>query len=272
MKNTLSKLYRKTFCPNGIVIGDGREYVPGDDTRFMNWHITAKTNVPFVDGIRSDSGDDVIFAVDVSASLKFGTKKRSKIAMAMDIFEALSQLAVENNDRVGIVFFSDKIEKYLPPGSNGRSFKCVGEKIVRSGQRLGTNLLVPLRFLNKTVKKRSTIILICDTFCLASNRKTALANLHLLQTKHRVILLTICDDNDMPCFRIGKIMVEDAESGDIFEIDTDDVELIAKVREKYAAYEKMILEDVGAIGVRTLRINTKDSAVKCLLTLFRQRT
>ncbi|MDR1433462.1 MAG: DUF58 domain-containing protein [Puniceicoccales bacterium] len=270
-KNILPQLYRRTFRPNGVVLGDAREYVPGDDTRFINWYATAKAGVPFVDGIRSDSGADIVFAVDVSASMKFGTRKRSKMALAIDIVEALSQLAKANSDRVGLVLFSDSVEKYLPPRRSGQAFRNAVEEIANSDRRLRTNLPVTLKFLDKIVKKRSAIILICDTFCLASHRKLGLGYLHLLQTKHAVTLLAIGDGNDMPCPQIGKITIEDAESGDAFEIDTDDVDLIAKVREKYATYEKMILEDARAIGVGVFQANTGDSIAKFLLAFFKRR-
>ncbi|MDR2737757.1 MAG: DUF58 domain-containing protein [Puniceicoccales bacterium] len=268
-KNALSNLYRKLFPSTGIVRDDAREYVAGDDTRFINWNVTAKANAPFVDNVRTDSGDDVIFALDISKSMRFGTQRQSKISLAADILSALAQLSEMNNDKAGLVLFSNRIEKFLPPRRNTKVFQHLVRMEAESDERLKTDLSNALRFLCKVIKRRSVIILMCDTFALAANRKSALSQFHVLQSKHDVILLTIVDDNDMLRGQIGRVTVEDSESGEIFEIDTDDSAIMVNVDARYSSYRKMIFKGVENSGVKNFVVNTKSSPMKTLFTLFK---
>ncbi|MDR2603245.1 MAG: DUF58 domain-containing protein [Puniceicoccales bacterium] len=268
-KNVLSKLYRKFFYPSGIVLADAREYVAGDDTRLINWNITAKTNALFVNNICADSGNDIIFALDVSESIKFGTKKQSKISLAIDILKSLSQLSEKNNDRVGCLTFSNKVEKYFPPRRRPQCFPYTIDRIVHSPEKLRTDLLVALRFLNKVLTKRSRVILICDTFALTVGRKAILAQLHILKSRHDVMMFPMVDNNDMLMARIGRITIEDSETGEIFEIDTDDIEMMARIATQYAAYQKLIFRDVENVGIKIFPINTQDSTMGLLFKLFK---
>ncbi|MDR0693447.1 MAG: DUF58 domain-containing protein [Puniceicoccales bacterium] len=268
-KNVLSKLYRKFFSPSGIVLADAREYVAGDDTRLINWNITAKTNVLSVNNICADSGNDIILALDISGSMGFGTKNQSKISSAMDILKTLSQLSEKNNDRVGCLMFSHRVEKYFPPRRRLQCFPYTIDKIVHSPEKLRTDLLVALKFLNKVLAKRSRVILICDTFALTVGRKAILTQLHILKSRHDVVMLPMVDNNDMLVARIGKITVEDSETGEMFEINTDDVEMMSGVATKYTAYQKLIFKEVENVGIKISPINTRDSTTEFLFKLFK---
>ncbi|MDR1595523.1 MAG: DUF58 domain-containing protein [Puniceicoccales bacterium] len=270
VKNALVGLYRRMFPSNGVVLGDSREYVPGDDTRFINWNITAKTAVPFVDRICGDRGSDIIFAIDTSESMKFGTKKQSKMALAADIASALTQLAKVNRDKIGLLLFSDVVEKYLQRCCYGEVFHHTIGQTINSGRRLGTDLLSALKFLNKVLRKGSTVIVICDTFALAKNRKATLEQFHHIAKKNDVIVIRTVDDNDIPPANIGKIVVEDGETGETLEIDTGDSVLMAEIFEKYSAYARIIFRDVGDIGVKIMDANTKISAGEFLFTFFKR--
>ncbi|MDR2776906.1 MAG: DUF58 domain-containing protein [Puniceicoccales bacterium] len=268
-KNVLSKLYRKFFYPSGIVLADAREYVAGDDIRLINWHITAKTNALSVNNICADSGNDIIFALDVSESIKFGTKRQPKISLAMDILKTLFRLSEKNNDRVGCLMFSSGVEKYFPPRRRVQCFQYAIDKIVHSQEKLRTDLLVALKFLNKVLTKRSRVILICDTFALTVGRKAILAQLHILKSRHDVMILPIVDNNDMLLAQLGRITVEDSETSEIFEIDTNDTETMSRIETKYAAYQKLIFKDVENIGIKISPINTQNSAMEFLFKFFK---
>ncbi|MDR1890691.1 MAG: VWA domain-containing protein [Puniceicoccales bacterium] len=268
-KSVLSKLYRKFFCPSGVVLGDAREYVAGDDTRLINWHVTAKTNALSVNTICADSGNDIIFALDVSESMKFGTKKQPKISLATDILKTLSQLSETNNDRMGLVAFSHKVEKYFPPRRRAKCFQYAIDKMIHSNERLRTDLAAVLGFLNRVLAKRSRVILVCDTFAMAVNRKTILSQLHILKSRHDVIMLPLVDDNDMLKARLGRITVEDSETGEIFEMDTNDIGVMSKIETKYSTYQKLIFKDVENVGIKIFPINTRDSAAEFLFKLFK---
>jgi uncharacterized protein (DUF58 family) len=269
-KNTMSTLYRRVFAPTGVVRDDAREYVPGDDTRFMNWPITAKMNAPFVDGVRADRGNDIVFAVDFSESMRFGTRRQSKLSLATDIMSTMVQLVEMNGDRAGLMLFSSLVEKFCHPRRNGMVFRHIIQRKMESNARRRTNLLCALRFLNGVVKKRSSIVLMCDAFALAANRKSALSQFHILRRKHDVTLIAIVDDNDMLHGKLGRIVVEDSESGEIFEIDSDDTLAMESVGAKYSAYKKIIFGDVADVGVKVFIANTRDSATNFLFALLRR--
>ncbi|MDR2432470.1 MAG: DUF58 domain-containing protein [Puniceicoccales bacterium] len=269
-KNVLSKLYRRFFSSNGIVLADAREYVAGDDTRLINWNITAKTSALFVNNICADSGNDIIFALDVSESTKFGTKKQPKISLAIDILKTLSQLSEKNNNGVGCLMFSDRVEKYFPPRHRLQCFSYTIDKIIHSPGKLRTNLLAALKFLNKVLTKRSRVILICDTFALTVGRKTILTQLHILKSRHDLMMFPMVDNNDMLVAQIGRITVEDLETGEILEIDTNDAEMMARMATQYAAYKKLIFRDVENVGIKIFPINTQDSATEFLFKLFKK--
>jgi uncharacterized protein (DUF58 family) len=223
---------------------------------------------PFVDGIVADRGNDIIFAVDVSASMQFSSRNRSKISLVADVVSAVARLAEINGDRVGLVAFSDAIEKFLAPRIASKIFRYAIARLACGDRRLQTNVLGALRFLSGTIKKQSVIVLCCDTFGLSIGRKSILAQLRMLKLKHEVILITATDDNDMPPAGIGKITTEDAETGDIFDIDTDDSVAMEKVRSKYSAYENLIDGDLSKLGINNFRINSKDSAESALFALL----
>jgi uncharacterized protein (DUF58 family) len=262
-------MYRKLFPASGVVRGDARQYVAGDDVRFMNWNVTAKTGIPFVDNTRADSGNDIIFALDVSESMKFGTRRRSKIAMAMGILSPLFRLTEMNGDKAGLVLFSDGVEKYFPPQRGTQSFLHAITNVVFSERKLRTDLSNVLRTLNKVIKKHSSIILVCDVFSLAFGRKSILSQLHLLGSKHDVTLFAIVDDNDMPSARIGRVTVEDAESGEMVEINTNDRALMKKIKAKFDAYQRLIFNGIKAIGIESFQINAKDSPLEFLFSFLR---
>ncbi|MDR1401454.1 MAG: DUF58 domain-containing protein [Puniceicoccales bacterium] len=266
--NILPRSYRKLFRPNGIVLGDAREYIPGDDVRFINWNITAKTGIPFVDSVKSDSGYDIIFALDISASMKFGTQRQSKFSLASNILGSLSRLAEMHGDRAGLVLFSGGVEKFLKPRRNVKIFKYAIEKSVSTGKKSQTNLASTLKILSRILRNRSVIILICDVFCLATNRKATLAQLHTLREKHDVILLAVIDDGEMPHARAGKVLLEDLETGETLWINTDDMALMSKIMDKYASYQKLIFEDIRSLGVKISQANTRDSLEKSIFTFL----
>jgi uncharacterized protein (DUF58 family) len=268
-RNVLAKLYRSRFRANGVTFGDTRAYVAGDDTRLINWNVTAKMGIPFVNGIAPDSGNDIIFAVDLSQSMQFGTRKRSKIALISDIVVSLARLAEVNGDRVGLVAFSSSLEKFLPPRRASKIFPHAMANAIRRRRSVQTDVCGALRFLNGTIKKQSLIILCCDTFGLASGRKSILAQLHMLRSKHSVIAITAVDDGDMPPAKIGTVTVEDAETGITFDVDTDDAPMMEKIKSKYAAYVNLIAGDIEKLGVENFTVNTKDSVNKFLFTLLR---
>ncbi|MDR1414035.1 MAG: DUF58 domain-containing protein [Puniceicoccales bacterium] len=265
--NILSKSYRKLFRPNGIVLGDAREYIPGDDAKFINWNITAKTGTAFVDSIQLDSSNDIIFALDISESMKFGTRTQTKLTLASNIIHGISHLAEIHCDQVGLALFSSGLEKFLSPRRNTKIFKYAIENATSTGEKLQTNLDI-LKTLHKIIKKKSTIIIICDTFCLSKNRKATLAQMHKLATKHDIILLLVVDDGEMPHPCAGKIRLEDMETGETIEINTNDTVLMSKIRTKYDAYQSLILREINSLGIKVLMANTSTPSEEFLFTFL----
>jgi uncharacterized protein (DUF58 family) len=267
-EDRLLKAYRRLLPSNGVVLGDVREYVPGDDVRFIDWNVTARLGNMFVDGVEEDGGNDIVFVVDGSASMEFGSHGRSKISLAMKILGKICRLAKRNHDRGGLVIFSDGIEKYFPPRMDTAMFGHAIAGFLRSGGKRRTDLAATLKVLGKILKKRSVIFLICDIFALGHNRKGILSQLHVLGSRHGVILLAMVDRNDMPCAGIGPITVEDAETGITYTVDTDDRALMDEVAAKYEAYKRLILDGMEGICTRVCTVDGRNSAESFLNTFF----
>ena len=214
--------YHSAYKGRGMSFSEVREYTPGDDVKSIDWNVTARFSHPFVKVYEEERELTVMLLVDVSASSLFGTSLRLKRELITELCAVLSFSAATNNDKVGVIFFSDKIEKYIPP-KKGRShiLRIIRELLtIEAGTNSGTNVGVALEFLNSVLKKKTIAFLMSD-FVSPQYEKP----LMLSARKHDLVGIHVFDSVDRDLPKLGLIQVQDAETGSAVWIDTDDNQL-----------------------------------------------
>jgi uncharacterized protein (DUF58 family) len=250
-----------------MTFSEVREYQPGDDIRSIDWNVTARFNTPFVKVFEEEREMTVMILVDVSASGEFGTQKQLKQDVITELCAVLSFSSIQNNDKIGVIFFSDKIEKFIPP-KKGKShvLRIIRDLIEFKPEHKKTNIQLALKYLTSVIKKRSIAFVISDF--MDENFTDALK---IANKKHDLIALRIFDKREQELPDVGLIKLIDAETGIQKWVDTSD----KNVRLSYLANAKKreaYLKDVfNKSGVDTANINTADSYILPLTNLFKRR-
>lgn len=267
--------YHSVFRGRGIDFDEVREYVPGDDVRTIDWNVTARAGHPFVKKFREDRELTIVLLVDVSGSLDFGSTGASKRELEAELASVLALSATRNNDRVGLVLFTDEIELYIPP-KKGRYhvLRVVREILGAQPRHRGTDVDKALRFVNEVTKGRAIVFLLSD---LQSTRAAAaqLAGLRdavrLVNRRHDLVAMHLFDPREMTLPNVGMLSLEDAETGELVQLDTGK----AKVRERYAALaESRRVETARTLrreGVDCLEIQAGRPYLPALLGFFKTR-
>lgn len=259
--------YQSAFKGRGMAFSEVREYQLGDEIRTIDWNVTARFNHPYVKVFDEEREMTVMLLVDVSGSKNFGTQLQLKQELATEVCAVIAFSAIQNNDKVGVLFFSDKVEKFIPP-KKGRShiLMIIRELIDFKPQSKGTHVAEGLRYFTSAIKKRCTAFLISDFMSSPFENELKIAN-----RKHDLIALRLYDIHEEEFPDLGLIPVKDEETGQIAWINTGD----KKVRHafKTAALErKGRLEDLfRRSGVDFTKIGTHESYIKPLMTLFKKR-
>ena len=265
--NLFSGEYHSAFKGKGMHFKEVREYAAGDDIRFIDWNVSARFGHPFSKVFEEERELTVMLLVDVSGSKNFGTQQQHKQELATEVCAVLAFSAIQNNDKVGVLFFSDQVEKFIPP-KKGRShiLMIIRELIDFKPQHTGTNLAEALRYFTSAIKKRCTAFLISDFMSPAFENELKIAN-----RKHDLIALRLYDQHEEAFPNLGLIPVKDEESGQVLWVNTGDKEV--RFAFKTAALERNgRLEDLlRRSGVDNTKIGTHESYVKPLMTLFKKR-
>lgn len=259
--------YHSAFKGRGMAFSEVREYQPGDDIRTIDWNVTARLNHPYVKVFEEERELTVMLLVDVSESGSFGTQQQMKQDLITELCAVLAFSAIQNNDKIGVIFFSDKIEKFIPP-KKGKShiLRIIRELIAFKPESTGTDIKFALRYCTNVIKKRSIAFVISDFMDESFEDALKIAN-----RKHDVVALRIFDKREMELPDIGLIRVKEAETGTLKWVDTSDSE----VRRQYmveAKRNELRLKDIfNRSGVDTANISTSESYVKPLMNLFKKR-
>lgn len=259
--------YHSAFKGRGMAFSEVREYMPGDEIRTIDWNVTARFNHPYVKVFEEERELTVMLLVDVSASNEFGTRVRFKNDIITEICAVLAFSAIQNNDKVGVIFFSDKIEKFIPP-KKGRShiLRIVRELIDFRPANKGTNIEEALRYFTNVIKKRSTAFLISDFMCDKYENALKIAN-----KKHDIIALKISDQREKNIPSIGLVRFKDSESGKWRWIDTSDKGTRDLFRSEALRNDEIMNEIFTKSGVDFADISVDQSYVKPLMMLFKKR-
>lgn len=218
VEDLLAGPYRSVFRGRGVEFDDVREYQPGDDVRTINWHSTARTGTVQIKQLVEERCLTVLLAVDVSASGDFGSGPQSKRELAAELAAVLALSAVLNNDRVGLLLFTDRVERYIPPAGGRRQALAIVSAILSHRPRSHrTSVRVALQTLMQALRRRTTVFLVSD-FIDDGFEQT----LRIAARRHDVIALEIHDAAEHALPALGWLACEDAETGEVVELDTDD--------------------------------------------------
>lgn len=259
--------YHSAFKGRGMAFSEVREYQYGDDFRSVDWNVTARFNHPYIKIFEEERELTVMLLLDVSGSGEFGTQSRYKSTMITEIAALLSFSAIQNNDKVGVILFTDRIERFIPP-KKGRQhiLKIIRELIdFKPASRL-TNLTIPLRYLANVIKKRSIAFLISDF--MDDNFEDALK---IVSKKHDMIGLRIYDILETELPNVGLMKVKDAETGQFTWIDTGSLHVRNSYKDIYKKRQTELNDQLMHAGVDYVSIAAHEDYVKPLMRLFKKR-
>ncbi|MCX6292469.1 MAG: DUF58 domain-containing protein [Bacteroidetes bacterium] len=265
--------YHSAFKGRGMAFSEVREYMPGDDIRAIDWNVTARFNHPFVKIFEEERELTVILLVDVSASGEFGTKVQFKKDLVTELCAVLSFSAIQNNDKIGIIFFSDTIEKFIPP-KKGKShiLRIIRELIEFQPQNKKTDIGNALRYLTNVIKKRSICFLISDFADNASSAKLNFEDsLKLANKKHDMVALQIYDERETDLPDVGLVRFRHAETGEVIHIDSSDQRVRMNYKKRWDQRQKELTEVFAKSGVDKAILRSDQSYVQPLMQLFKKR-
>lgn len=267
-RNIFAGQYHSAFKGRGMVFSEVREYQYGDDVRDIDWNVTARHNKPYVKVFEEERELTVILLIDVSASRNFGAVGKSKKEMITEIAATLAFSTIQNNDKIGVVFFSDRIEKFIPPQKGKKHVLYIIRELIEfKPQNHKTDISFALEYITNAIKKRSTIFMMSD-FVDDKDYQKALS---IANNRHDIVALQIFDKREAELPNVGLMKLRDSEGEDEVWIDTSS----RKVRERYAQWWKINQQKMQTAalksGVDITSISTDDDYVRALLTLFERR-
>jgi len=267
-KQIFSGEYHSAFKGRGMAFSEVREYTPGDDVRSIDWNVTARFNAPFVKIFEEERELSVMLLVDVSASGKFGTYEKIKQDLITELCAVISFSASTNNDKIGIIFLSDKIEKFIPP-KKGKThvLRIIRELINFTPQEKATNIEVPLKFLTNAIKKRTIAFLISD-FYAPFNYTDALK---ISNKRHDLVAVRIMDRTELELPDVGLIKLRDNESGKVVWVDTGSKEFRKQYNLNRVKFDHDLKDLFNRSGIDSTAVFTNESYVKPLMNLFKKR-
>ncbi|CAN5453947.1 DUF58 domain-containing protein [soil metagenome] len=259
--------YHSAFKGRGMAFSEVREYIQGDDIRSIDWNVTARFNAPYVKVFEEERELTVILLVDVSASGEFGTRSQFKKDLITELCAVLSFSAIQNNDKIGIIFFSDIIEGFIPP-KKGKThiLRIIRELIEFKPRNKKTNISEALRYVSNVIKKKSIVFIISDF--MDKNFEDALK---LTNKKHDLVAFKIYDQKENELPEAGLIRLRDAETGGILEIDSSSASVRKGYNQIAIQREKMLSDAFAKSGVDWINLRTDQNYVQPLMTLFKKR-
>lgn len=259
--------YRSIFKGHGMEFAEVREYQPGDEVRAIDWNVTARMRRPFVKRYIEERELTVMLAVDLSGSTRYGTVRSFKSEMATELAAALTISAVRNNDRVGVLLFTDRIEHVVPPAKGRRhALRIIRDVLVHDPVGTGTDIPGALEYLSRLLKQRAIIFLVSDLYGAAVDRP-----LKFLAQRHDVVVAPLEDPTEWTLPDVGLARFVDPESGTAVDVNTSD----PRVREQFAARAESERQRrrqlLRRLAIDEVAINTRDGYIEPLLRFFRAR-
>jgi uncharacterized protein (DUF58 family) len=259
--------YSSAFRGRGVEFSEVREYQPGDDVRAIDWNVTARLGSAYVKRYLEERELSVMFVVDASASQQFGTQVRTKHSLAVEVCAVLALAAARNNDRVGAVWATDRVERVVPPGRGRRhALRVINDLLAFEPAGTGTDLDQALSFIEPMLRRRSVIFLVSDF--LTSGYQTALGR---LARRHDVIALQLYDPRERELPDLGLATFHDPESGVWQVVDTGDPAARDRFYRRASEFDRSLHEALRVSGADFVRLETGQPYAESLITFFRRR-
>ena len=259
--------YHSAFKGRGMAFSEVREYQYGDDVRSIDWNVTARLNHPYVKIFEEERELTVMLLVDVSGSNRFGTHHQFKEELVAEVAATLAFSAIQNNDKVGVIMFSDRIEKFIPPKKgSSHILRIIRELITYKPQSNGTDISEGLRYFTNVIKKRCTAFLLSDFY--DDNYTDALK---IASGKHDIVAIRIADEKEVHLPDLGLAKFYDPETDETIWIDTADASIRKDFAARYAAHVTKVDETLHRYGIDQTILYTGEDYVKELKKLFERR-
>ncbi len=273
--DSLAGRYHSVFKGRGMNFDEVREYVPGDGIRTIDWNVTARTGTPHVKKFTEERELTILLAIDISGSGRFGSGRCSKREMIAELGSVLAFSAVRNDDKVGLVLFTDFVELYIPPGKgHSHILRVIREILFFQPRRLGTDISGSLDFINRVAKRKCVVFLISD-FRLPGDFSTALEairpKLRITGRRHDLIAVSVTDPRERRLPDVGRITLEDAETGEQVAVNTSDPAIRNAYAERTREQEHQLRHTVRGAGIDLLELSTDQPYVPPLLNFFGNR-
>ena len=266
--NIFAGQYHSAFKGRGMSFSEVREYQYGDDVRDIDWNVTARFNKPYIKVFEEERELTVMLIVDMSSSLDFGTVNQTKRDMVTEIAATLAFAAIQNNDKIGVIFFTDKIEKFIPPQKGRKHILYIIRELINfEPQSQKTDIKVPLEFLTNAIKKRCTAFMISD-FIDNNDYRNAMT---IANRKHDLVAIQVYDRRLAQMPKIGLVKFCDAETGEEIYVDTSSAKVQSHQREWWKTQVARLNEIFNKSRVDSVSISTEQDYVKALLNLFAKR-
>ena len=275
----LSGDYHSTFKGQGVEFDEVRPYTPGDDVRTIDWNVTAKTGLPYIKRFSEERELTILFLVDISGSQGYGSVRRSKMELAAEVTALLALTAIRNQDKIGLILFSDQIVKYIPPRKGRDSVMRLVREVLAAEDdaKGGTDIAEALKFLNSVQKRRAVVFLVSDFLCTSQTSQTPQTFqtfeklLRATSRHHDMVCVPVSDPAERELPNVGLVELEDPETGELVLVDTSS----AAVRKRFAATASEENEELKRFflktGIDTLTIATDRPYIDGVRELFRRR-
>lgn len=251
-RDLLTGAYHSVFKGKGMDFEEVREYQPGDDVRTIDWNVTAKTGVPHIKKYREERQLTIMVLVDVSASDMLGSGEQTKKELAAELASVLAFSATKNGDKVGLILHTDQIESFIPP-AKGRShiFRLIREILFYQPQSKGTSIKAALDYLNLVITKPAVVFVVSD-FMDEGFEKV----LRVSARKHDLIAVSICDRRELELPDVGRILLEDAETGEMIEVNTSDKKMRERFQKEAAEGRRQSKQRLSKAGLDVIELET----------------
>lgn len=275
VNDSLAGSYQSVFKGRGMNFDEVREYVPGDDIRSIDWNVTARTGIPHIKKFTEERELTIMLMIDISGSGDFGSTDSSKREMMAELGSVLAFSAMKNNDKVGLVLFTDFVELYIPP-QKGKThiLRIIREILFFHPQGQNTNLKVPLDFVNRVIKRKCVSFLISD-FCLQGDFEETLHDLQpklrISNRRHDLIAVIVSDPREFELPDVGWLTLEDAETGAQVELNTSDPNIRQQYSRRAKSRQQSLQRTIRSAGIDILDLFTGTSYIPPLLSFFGAR-
>lgn len=266
--NIFAGEYHSAFKGRGMAFSEVREYQYGDDVRDIDWNVTARLGKPYVKVFEEERELTVILMIDVSGSLDFGTSKQTKRQLATEIAATLAFSAIQNNDKIGVIFFTDRVERFIPPKKGRKHILYIIRELLNfEPVSSRTDVGAAVEFMTNAIKKRCTVFILSDFF----DKGDFTSQLTIANRRHDVVALQIYDQRLTELPNIGIIKVRDAETGAETYIDTSSQRTRREHHEWWVRNQVLLRNIFTKSSVDNISIRTDEDFVKSLMMLFRRR-